>query len=189
MLHAGWVVGNMLPLWYGLKFAGLLRATADEEALGLDSSHHGGSAYAGTPDDDTSKHANGISKVRHLNVCSPVVTPWICHPPACLHALWRRAFACPPACTRVPFCAACMIGDCRHVAHARSLEDLPWWCVACTLPGMWGPKRSGSCACAERDRVPEKRDQPAQGLHWQEPGRGQGLDPGIRLSLPGNWNP
>lgn len=35
------MLGNMLPLWYALKFTGLLRATADEEALGLDSSHHG----------------------------------------------------------------------------------------------------------------------------------------------------
>lgn len=54
MLLAGWVLGNMIPLWYALKFAGLLRATADEEALGLDSSHHGGSAYTGSMDDDKS---------------------------------------------------------------------------------------------------------------------------------------
>ena len=40
-MRAGWVLGNMFPLWYGLKACGLLRATADEEALGLDSSHHG----------------------------------------------------------------------------------------------------------------------------------------------------
>jgi Amt family ammonium transporter len=70
--RAGWVVGNMLPLWYILKAAGLLRATADEEALGLDSSHHGGSAYAGTPDDDTSKHTNGVSKVRLQLTSTPL---------------------------------------------------------------------------------------------------------------------
>lgn len=54
-----WVLGNMIPFWYVLKFAGLLRATADEEALGLDSSHHGGSAYTGGPEDDKSAHTNG----------------------------------------------------------------------------------------------------------------------------------
>ena len=37
---AVWVLGNMIPFWYLLKVCGLLRATADEEALGLDSSHH-----------------------------------------------------------------------------------------------------------------------------------------------------
>ena len=35
-----WVLGNMLPFFFLLKVCGLLRATADEEALGLDSSHH-----------------------------------------------------------------------------------------------------------------------------------------------------
>jgi ammonia channel protein AmtB len=37
---AVWVLGNMIPFWFILKVCGLLRATADEEALGLDSSHH-----------------------------------------------------------------------------------------------------------------------------------------------------
>ncbi len=37
---AVWVLGNMIPFWFLLKVCGLLRATADEEALGLDSSHH-----------------------------------------------------------------------------------------------------------------------------------------------------
>jgi Amt family ammonium transporter len=63
---AGWVLGNMIPFWYVLKLTGLLRATADEEALGLDSSHHGGSAYTGTVDEDKSHGAtNGaaVSKV------------------------------------------------------------------------------------------------------------------------------
>ncbi|CAL5222199.1 g4529 [Coccomyxa viridis] len=54
-----WVLGNMIPFWFLLKVCGLLRATADEEALGLDSSHHGGSAYAGHADDDKSAHTNG----------------------------------------------------------------------------------------------------------------------------------
>ena len=38
--HAVWVLGNMFPFFLLLKVCGLLRATADEEALGLDSSHH-----------------------------------------------------------------------------------------------------------------------------------------------------
>ena len=40
LLGAVWVLGNMIPFWFILKVCGLLRATADEEALGLDSSHH-----------------------------------------------------------------------------------------------------------------------------------------------------
>ena len=93
----------MLLLFFALKFMGLLRATADEEALGLDSSHHGGSAYAGTPDDDTSKHTtntNGVSKVRapaHACLLLPVVAAGR---RPCMHArqeggcLHARARAC-----------------------------------------------------------------------------------------------
>ncbi len=40
-----WVLGNMLPFFFLLKVCGLLRATADEEALGLDSSHHVSPAF------------------------------------------------------------------------------------------------------------------------------------------------
>ena len=35
----------MLPFFFLLKVCGLLRATADEEALGLDSSHHVSPAF------------------------------------------------------------------------------------------------------------------------------------------------
>ncbi|BDA50157.1 Ammonium transporter 1 member 1 [Coccomyxa sp. Obi] len=59
---AGWVLGNMIPMWLLLKYTGLLRATADEEALGLDSSHHGGSAYVGGDDDKSMTNGtNGAS--------------------------------------------------------------------------------------------------------------------------------
>lgn len=54
----------MIPFFLLLKFTGLLRATADEEALGLDSSHHGGSAYVGGDDDKSmtnGTHGTGAS--------------------------------------------------------------------------------------------------------------------------------
>jgi len=44
---AGWTCGTMFPLFMVLKATNLLRAPADEERLGLDESHHGGSAYPG----------------------------------------------------------------------------------------------------------------------------------------------
>jgi hypothetical protein len=74
VVRAGWVLGNMIPLWLLLKYTGLLRATADEEALGLDSSHHGGSAYAGGVEDDKSMTngthgTNGVSSVSPCAVC------------------------------------------------------------------------------------------------------------------------
>lgn len=65
-MRAGWVLGNMIPFWLLLKYTGLLRATADEEALGLDSSHHGGSAYAGGMEDDKS-HTNGAAGVTSVS--------------------------------------------------------------------------------------------------------------------------
>lgn len=48
----GWVLANMIPFWFILKFAGLLRVPANEETVGLDDSYHGGSAYPGHGVDD-----------------------------------------------------------------------------------------------------------------------------------------
>lgn len=72
--RAGWVVCNMLPLWFLLKYTGLLRATADEEALGLDSSHHGGSAYAGAEGEDKSM-TNGAHGSAVTQASSPPSPP------------------------------------------------------------------------------------------------------------------
>eukprot|EP00798_Chlamydomonas_sp_ICE-L_P027924 gene27924-2530_t len=41
----GWVCGNMVPLFYTLKWFGVLRISPEEEQAGLDISKHGGSAY------------------------------------------------------------------------------------------------------------------------------------------------
>jgi len=41
----GWVAGNMIPFFYILKMFNSLRISAEEEAMGLDVSKHGGSAY------------------------------------------------------------------------------------------------------------------------------------------------
>ncbi len=63
----------MIPFWLLLKYTGLLRATADEEALGLDSSHHGGSAYVGGDDDKSmtnGTHGTGAA-VTHVSTHSP----------------------------------------------------------------------------------------------------------------------
>lgn len=40
-----WVLAHMVPFFYLLKALGLLRVGANEEQLGLDMTHHGGSAY------------------------------------------------------------------------------------------------------------------------------------------------
>lgn len=42
-----WVLVHMLPFFYVMRIAGLLRVDAAEEMSGLDVSHHGGSAYEG----------------------------------------------------------------------------------------------------------------------------------------------
>jgi Amt family ammonium transporter len=43
----GWVAANMIPFFYIFKVLGMLRISAEEEAMGLDASKHGGSAYNG----------------------------------------------------------------------------------------------------------------------------------------------
>jgi Amt family ammonium transporter len=40
-----WVAGTLGSFFFAMKQAGLLRSSAEEEALGLDESKHGGSAY------------------------------------------------------------------------------------------------------------------------------------------------
>ncbi|DBB15935.1 hypothetical protein WJX82_005025 [Trebouxia sp. C0006] len=50
----GWVLTNMFIFFYVLKLLGFFRVTAADKAAGLDSSHHGGSAYPVALDDDTS---------------------------------------------------------------------------------------------------------------------------------------
>ena len=40
-----WVGATIGGLFFALKMAGMLRASAEEEAAGLDESKHGGSAY------------------------------------------------------------------------------------------------------------------------------------------------
>jgi hypothetical protein len=42
-----WTLGHMIPFFFGLRMLGLLRVAEEEEMLGLDMSHHGGSAYRG----------------------------------------------------------------------------------------------------------------------------------------------
>lgn len=41
----GWTTATTVPLWWGLRAAGLLRVSRDEEAEGIDELLHGGSAY------------------------------------------------------------------------------------------------------------------------------------------------
>lgn len=43
----GWVAANMIPFFYIFRMLGMLRISAEEEAMGLDASKHGGSAYNG----------------------------------------------------------------------------------------------------------------------------------------------
>lgn len=48
-----WTMVHMVPFFFVLKIAGLLRVDAAEEMSGLDVSHHGGSAYEGGAHKDT----------------------------------------------------------------------------------------------------------------------------------------
>lgn len=41
----GWTTATTVPLWWGLRAAGLLRVSRDEEAEGIDELTHGGTAY------------------------------------------------------------------------------------------------------------------------------------------------
>lgn len=50
-IHAGWVLANMIPFFYILKKLHLFRVSPEDEALGLDASYHGGSAYPGESED------------------------------------------------------------------------------------------------------------------------------------------
>lgn len=56
LCHAAWVTCMMVPLWLLLKIVGLLRVDPAHETAGLDVSHHGGSAYPGGTDLESSDH-------------------------------------------------------------------------------------------------------------------------------------
>lgn len=51
----GWTLGHMIPFFILMRVTGLLRVDEAEERMGLDVSHHGGSAYEGDPDTGTAK--------------------------------------------------------------------------------------------------------------------------------------
>lgn len=51
-MRAGWVLANMIPFFYILKKLHLFRVSPEDEALGLDASYHGGSAYPGESESD-----------------------------------------------------------------------------------------------------------------------------------------
>lgn len=66
----GWTLAHMLPFFYVMRALGLLRVAEAEELMGLDKSHHGGSAY----DMDVGKIAanyggdGGVEGSRHNNI-------------------------------------------------------------------------------------------------------------------------
>jgi len=61
---AGWVLTNMFIFFYVLKLLGFFRVTAANEAAGLDSSHHGGTAYPVALDDDTSHKLSSYTEIQ-----------------------------------------------------------------------------------------------------------------------------
>eukprot|EP00884_Botryococcus_braunii_P009049 jgi/Botrbrau1/18145/Bobra.53_1s0016.2 len=68
---AAWVLANMLPFFWVLKRLNLFRVPQDEEAMGLDISKHGGSAYDhGFEMMDVSKsvHGNGDASTAELSM-------------------------------------------------------------------------------------------------------------------------
>ena len=62
-VFSGWVLGNMIPFWFILKFLGLLRVPANEETIGLDDSYHGGTAYPAGGDDFLDKSGTKPDKI------------------------------------------------------------------------------------------------------------------------------
>ena len=52
LVVTGWTLAHMVPFFAAMRLAGLLRVGEEEELMGLDVSHHGGSAYRGA-----SRHA------------------------------------------------------------------------------------------------------------------------------------
>jgi len=54
----GWVSVHMAPFFFVMRILGLMRVSPEEEAEGLDTSHHGGSAY---PGDATAKKAESTA--------------------------------------------------------------------------------------------------------------------------------
>lgn len=66
-----WVLGHMFPFFYLMKMLGLLRVDEAEERMGLDVSHHGGSAYEATQGADLIKGKTDESEQALLTRYAP----------------------------------------------------------------------------------------------------------------------
>lgn len=73
-----WVLGHMFPFFYVMKVLGLLRVDEAEERMGLDISHHGGSAYEATQGADLLKGKGDESDQALLTRCvwPPLLACW-----------------------------------------------------------------------------------------------------------------
>lgn len=87
-----WVLGHMFPFFYVMKIAGLLRVDEAEERMGLDVSHHGGSAYEATQGADLLKGKADESEQALLTRYAPsrslCTTLSVSVPLCCSLSLW-----------------------------------------------------------------------------------------------------
>lgn len=76
---AAWTLAHMVPFFYGMRTLGLLRVAEDEELMGLDRSHHGGSAYdtdlAGVDKLSVKLAAGGMEGSRHDRILHRCASP------------------------------------------------------------------------------------------------------------------
>ena len=69
-----WVLGHMIPFFFLMRMAGLLRVDEAEERMGLDVSHHGGSAYEANNAGDAAVKGRdaGATDEALLSRCVPI---------------------------------------------------------------------------------------------------------------------
>lgn len=119
---AVWVLGHMFPFFYVMKIAGLLRVDEAEERMGLDVSHHGGSAYEATQGADLLKGKADESEQALLTRCvSSLFLSRPCPPPL------------PPLLAGIGcITVSCMVPVCTnlYVHCAAGLLFLQWFPIA-----------------------------------------------------------
>lgn len=70
---AAWTLGMMVPFFYALMSAGVMRVSDEEEEVGLDRAFHGGHAY------DHDEGADEDTRDTVINLCKQYATPHVAH--------------------------------------------------------------------------------------------------------------
>lgn len=103
-----WVLGHMFPFFYLMKMLGLLRVDEAEERMGLDVSHHGGSAYEATQGADLIKGKTDESEQALLTRCASLCSVCVC---LCI---------CGRVCAGSLWCLWSCCGDLQHLHLKRN---------------------------------------------------------------------